>query len=219
MNLIDETAFSIVTKPEFVYYISRNKENYHDRFYKTDLESTIEVDPQEYTEVKFGNAWRSIHSAYAECIHITGEEFLTCHFESSVIYRHNSEGKKVHHYDIAPISTGFDTIYSITIDKHDHLWLAQPSSHYIGQYDLKTELELFSLGGDYDNPTIFNHPEQVRAYGDYVYISDMGNHRICKIDVYTKQLEEYLKFEEPAWEYAQFKGVEFVRLQSGLYVV
>jgi hypothetical protein len=217
MNLIDETAFSIVTTPEYIYYISRDKSNHRDRFYKADLKRISEIDLSEYAEVKFRNAWRSIHSAYAECIHITGGEVITCHFESSVIYKHNSEGKKTLQYNIAPPKIGFDTIYSITMDKHGHLWLAQPSSHYIGQYDLKTEQELFSLGGDYDNPTIFDYPEQVRVYGDYVYVSDMGNHRICRIQIDTKQFEQHLKFEEPVWEYAQFRGVEFVSLQSGLY--
>jgi hypothetical protein len=180
------------------------------------LTDIVEVTSKEYTEVKFGRAWRSTHSPYNECIRFANREYLTCHFEASAIFRHDREGKKVHQYNIAPLQTGFDTIYSITIDKEEHLWITQPSSHYIGQYDLDTEKLLFSIGGDYNNPDTFNYPEQIRAYGDYVYISDMGNNRICQLRIDTKELIDYKRFDEQVWEYEQFKGKELARLQSGL---
>lgn len=221
MKLIAEGAFSVVADDiiDSVYYIIRDKRNHHERFFKTDLYSITEVSQEEYVGVKFGNSWKTIHSVYTECIRITNGEYLTCHFESSVIIRHNQDGKKVHTYNIASLKTGFDTIYSITLDINNHLWLTQPSSHFIGQYDLNSEQQIFKIGGDHNNPDMFNYPEQIKAYGDYVYISDMGNQRIWKLQIDTKELTEHLRFEEPTWEYVQFKGRELVRLQSGLYII
>jgi hypothetical protein len=221
MKFIAGGAFSIVVNKDssYVYFICRDKLNHHDRFYKTDLDSTLEVSIEEYAQIKFGNAWRTIHSAYTECVRLDNEEYLTCFFQSSVILRHNQDGMKIHTYGIAPIQTGFDTIYSITVDGGNNLWLTQPSCHYIGQYDLNTEKLLFKIGGDEGNPEPFNFPEQVRAYAGYVYISDMGNQRVCKLDITTKELTIHLTFNEPTWEYAQFRGREFIRLTSGLYII
>jgi hypothetical protein len=219
MNLIAAGAFCLVVGREYIYYICKDRSNHHDRFYKTDLTDTIEVAIDEYAVLKFGNAWKAIHSPDTECIWLSDGDYLSCSFESSMVYRHNYDGTKVHTYDIAPLTTGFDTIYSITLDSNGYLWLAQPSEHVIAQYDLNTENQLFKLGGGYDLAEPLNYPEQVRAYGDAIYVSELGNNRVSKINIYTKELTEYLHFDEPAWEYAQFKGYEVVRLKSGLYVV
>jgi hypothetical protein len=219
VKLIKEGAFSVVVTPAHLYYICKDKHNQHDRFYKTNLVDTVEVSQEEFAEAKFGSAWKSIHSHYTECIKLANGEYLTCHFESSIVYRLNEEGKKIHQYDIAPLKTGFDSIYSITLDKLGYLWIAEPSSHYIGQYDIDGERELFSIGGDYENPDILNYPEQVRAFGDYLYISDMANHRLCRLHIETKELSEYIKFQEPVWEYVQFQDKELIKLQSGLYII
>jgi hypothetical protein len=156
-RLIAGVAFSIVVNKDssYVYFIGRDQANHHNRFYKTDLYCTVEVSIDEHAEVKFGNAWKTMHSVYTECVRLDNGEYLTCHFESSVINRHNQNGKQIRTYNIAPLQTGFDTIYSITVDRNNHLWLTQPSSHYVGQYDLNTEKELFKLGGDYDNSDTF----------------------------------------------------------------
>lgn len=219
MELIAKGTFCITTDSAFLYYIKRDSHNHHERFYKTDLDLIIEVSVEDYVEGKFGHARKAIHSIYTECVRLTNGEYLTCSFESSIVYRHNREGKKIHQYNIAPLQTGFDTIYSITVDKLGHLWLAQPSSHMIAQYDLNTEEEMFKIGGDFNNPDIFNYPEQIRAYGDYIYISDMGNNRVCKLNIDSKELSEYLTLEEPVLEYVQYKEKELVQVQSGLYVI
>ncbi len=76
---------------------------------------------------------------------------------------------------------------------------------------------MFRIGGDHENPDILNYPEQMRVFGDFVFVCDMANKRICKINIDTKELTGYKKFDEPTWEYGQFKGKEIVKLTSGLY--
>jgi hypothetical protein len=217
MKLISDGAFSVFCTDDLVYFIRRNPENHHDEFYKTDLHELEKIDLDEYAQTKFGNAWKTIHSAYAECIKLKNGQLITCHFEASIIYLHDQSGKKINELNIGRFDNGFDTIYSIALDKDNALWIAQPTLHYIGRFSLETEKELFSIGGDFENPETFDHPEEVRIYDDYAYICDMGNRRISRINIYNKELEEYLKFDEPVWEYRQFKEKELVRLQSGLY--
>ena len=219
MKLISDGAFSIYCTYDLMYFIRRNPDNHHDEFYKTDLNGLEKIDIDEYAQAKFGNAWKTIHSAYTECIKLESGQSITCHFEASIIYLHDQNGKKIKEFNIGRFDNGFDTIYSIALDKSNALWITQPTSHYVGQFSLETEKELFSIGGDFETPEPFDHPEEVKIYDEFAYICDMGNNRICRINLANKELEEYLKFEEPTWEYRQFRDKELVHLQSGLYVL
>ena len=216
MKLISKKGFDFFCNTDFVFFIDRD-ENYQDVFFKTDLKNVIEISKNEYANIKFGKTWKTLESTYTECIQLANGEYLTCIFFDSIIIRHDTEGKKIKEYNIGHFETGFDTTYSIAIDKNENLWIAQPTSHYVGQFSIDTEKELFRIGGDYQKPDIFDHPEQVRIFGDFVFVSDMGNKRICKINIYTKELVEYKMFTEPIFEYGQFKTKEIVRLNSGLY--
>lgn len=219
MKLISDGAFSIYCTEDLIFFIRRNPENHHDEFYKTDLTSLIRIELEEYAINKFGNSWKTIHSVYTNCIKLSDGQFITCHFEASIIYLHDQNGKKIKEFNIGRLDNGFDTIYSIALDNNKRLWLTQPTSHYVGQFSLETEEELFSIGGDLEIAEPFDHPEEVIIYDGFVYICDMGNNRICRMDIANKEIMEYMKFEEPTWEYRQFKGQEIVHLQSGLYVV
>ena len=219
MKLISDGAFSVYCTDNLIYFIRKNPENHHDEFYKSDLNGLEMIEVEEYTHAKFGNAWKTVHSAYTECIKLKDGQFITCHFQASIIYLHDQSGKKIKEFNIGRLDNGFDTTYSIALDNENRLWLTQPTSHYVGQFSLETEKELFSIGGDFEKPESFDHPEEVRIYGDFAYICDMGNKRICRININNYEFEEYLKFEEPTWEYRQFKDKELVRLQSGLYAL
>ncbi len=202
-----------------MYFIRRNPENYQDEFYKTDLSAIYRIELEEYMLAKFGNAWKTIKSPYTNCIKLSDGKFITCHFETSILYLHDQDGKKIKEFNIGQFNNGFDTIYSIALDENKLLWLTQPSSHYIGKFSLETQEELFSIGGDFEIAETFDHPEEVIIYDGFAYICDMGNNRICRINTDDNELTEYMQFEEPTWEYRQFKGKEIVHLLSGLYVL
>jgi hypothetical protein len=40
-----------------------------------------------------------------------------------------------------------------------------------------------------------------------------------RVNIQTKEWSEYLKFNEPTWEYRQFNSKEIVRLESGIYIL
>lgn len=216
MKLISKGGFSFFCSNDFIFFIDRDESN-TDRFFKTNLDILLEIGKDEYTKIKFGKTWHILESTYTECIQLNNGEYLTCIFHDSTITRHDINGNKIKEYNIGHFQTGFDTTYSISIDKNENLWIAQPTSHYIGQFSLDTEKELFKIGGDYENPDILNYPEQVRVFDDFAFVCDMANKRICKININTKELTEYKKFDEPIWEYGQFQTKEIVKLTSGLY--
>ncbi|MBU3182339.1 hypothetical protein [Clostridium psychrophilum] len=66
---------------------------------------------------------------------------------------------------------------------------------------------------------MFNSPEFAIAYGDRLYVCDMGNLRICIVDLNTNEVKNYLKFNEHTWEYYQIDGKEIVRLDSEIYIL
>lgn len=216
MKLISKKGFDFFCSKDFVFFIDRD-ENYNDKFFKTDLDKFSEISKEEYTTLKFGKSSMTLKSAYTECIHLENGEYLTCIFDESIIYHHDIDGNKIKRYSIGQFNNGFDNIYSITLDRNGKLWIVQPTSHFIGQFSLDTEEELFRIGGDFENPDTFDHPEQIRAFGDYVFVCDMGNKRICQINIDSKEMTVYRKFDEPTWEYGQFKSKEIVKLHSGLY--
>jgi hypothetical protein len=154
-----------------------------------------------------------------ECIKLNNGEYISCLFQDSQIYLHDKNGNIIKEYNIGHFNTGFDQIYSIALDKNNNLWVVEPSDHYVGEFSLDTEKELFRVGGNFEKPEIFNYPEQARSFEDFMYIADMGNKRICKININTKEITEYLSFEEPVWDYLQFQGKEIVKLGSGLYEI
>ena len=67
----------------------------------------------------------------------------------------------------------------------------------------------------------------MRAIDNFVYVCDMGNKRICKINIETNEQTEYLKFEEPTWEYNLFRNKEigdviiklFIQLRPGCSLI
>lgn len=137
MKFISEKGFNFFCNNNYLFFIDRDKQH-KDKFYKTDLDKLFEITQDEYAENKFSNCWLTLQSPYTECIKLDSGEFLTCIFHDSFIFRHDQDGNKIKEYNIGRFDTGFDTIYSIALDKNGFLWIAQPSSHYVGQFSLDT---------------------------------------------------------------------------------
>ena len=87
----------------------------------------------------------------------------------------------------------------------------------IKKFSLNTFKEEISIGQLEKGP--FELPEFTIVYEDKLYVCDMGNYRICIIDLKTNEVREYLRFNEPTWEYFQIDGKEIVRLESGIYIL
>ncbi len=116
MKLISKKGFNFFCSDNFLFFIDRNEKE-EDVFFKTDLDKFSEISKEEYTKIKFGKVWRILESAYTECIQLDSGGYLTCIFHDSKIIRHDNEGNKIKEYSIGQFETGFDTIYSIALEK------------------------------------------------------------------------------------------------------
>ena len=213
MHLISLEGWCIAFDSDFIYYIG-NSNPKDDTYFKTDLQTTQKISGGEYLKVKCGIEKVGL-VPFAEYIKFGNGEFLYSLFSDGIIYKYDRLAKRINEYP----DIGSDTIYSITLDKNSKLWIACPTSNYIGQFSLETQEEIFKIGGYYGDMDVFNLQEEVRYFDNFIYVSDMGNKRICQIDIHTKEANEYLKFEDSVWEYGRFKNKEIVRLQSGIYVL
>lgn len=109
-------------------------------------------------------------------------------------------------------------VYDIILEDDDHLWYAAPTRHYVGKKSLTSQEERFGIGGTWDNDEqTFDHPEGLFLSDGFLYIADMGHHRVCRLDLSTYALDvQYRVFAESwsVWEYCRVKDREFVVLSE-----
>ena len=210
-------AYDLVMADQWLYYrvhLTRQTSRPY-AFFKHNLAHQLEVSEQEFNQAKYRGAL-SPFQPEEEVVFLPEGNTLRCSFQESVVRLFSPEGQLVR--TLPESLTAGDTIYSIAVDAQQHLWTAEPSFHYIGQYDLVTGERLFHLGGSYD-PGEFDHPEDICIYDQYAFISDMGHYRLVCLDMQTKALRTYRTFAQPVWQYRRWHDQELVRLQDGLYVL
>ena len=118
-------------------------------------------------------------------------------------------------FDKNSISSRFCIFFNL--DKNEKLWIAVPVEHFVGKFDIETEEEIFSISGKELEPTIFEYPEYITAINDFIYVSDMGNRRIVKINIHNYEIIDYKKVNEPIFYFNQLNGKNIYRFKSGIY--
>lgn len=79
--------------------------------------------------------------------------------------------------------------------------------------------ETFKIGEyswDDDNEFLI-YPESVFINKGHLYIPNMGNNRLYKLDLQTKKLILIKTFEEKIWQYAETKFGTFIVTDSEIY--
>ena len=54
---------------------------------------------------------------------------------------------------------------------------------------------------------------------DTLYVSDMGNEKVCRINLDTLEVETYLELDGPVFHYERIGDEEFVRVNNELFLV
>lgn len=98
----------------------------------------------------------------------------------------------------------------------DALWATYKKQNAILRYNLNTMREDLRIGGG-ESP--FCKPSGIFIDGGYAYISCPADKKIIKIDLENYDMETYIRFKEPVYNYVKVKDYEFVLLKSGLYIV
>lgn len=209
-------AYDLFCRADWFYYLvnSERRKSREYGYFKNDLTHNIAITEQEFNIARYGADIRPFEPG-EEVVLLPDGSSVRCFYQSSVVQLFDRQGAPLR---ILPGVTVGCAIYSIALDADGHLWTAEPSFHFVGQYDLATEQPLWQLGGDWD-PTEFDHPEDVAAYGEHLFISDMGNQRLVLLNTRTKSFGTYRTFEQPVWQYRRFQNHELVRLSDGIYLL
>lgn len=213
----EANGYDLFCRAAWFYYrvnISRDGGRNYGPF-KNDLTDNLAITAQEFNTAKYGPGIAPFEDG-EEVVPLPDGSTLRCFFQDSTVRVFNPEGALMHALPDA-VSAGC-TIYGIALDADGCLWTAEPSFHYVGQYDLATGQLLFALGGSWD-PTELNHPEDIAIYGEHAFISDRGNQRLVLLNTRTKRFGTYRTFEQPTWQYRQLNGHELVRLRDGIYLL
>lgn len=109
---------------------------------------------------------------------------LRCHFHDNVVREFTPAGELVGALP-APVDAGMG-LYALAVDGDGHLWVADPAMHRVACYAADGQ-PLGAVGGsDELVPGEFDHPEDVVVYdGAYLFVSDMGHHRVAVVDTRT----------------------------------
>lgn len=221
-KLIDIKGWDIIVKKEFFYFQRINDEYGKDiSYHKSDLRNILTISEAEFNEIKYGVNYKMILSLLdfdADAnysVKITDDLIICTSYLDYFFYLFDKGGRLKEKRD----DIGFDSIYSFDLDKNGDVWFAIPTANYIGQFSLSRSQEVFHLGEKYVVGKPLTFPEDIKIYDDFAFISDMENHRIIRLNIETKEWTNYLSFDEPTWEYRQYKDKEIVRIQSGIYLV
>ena len=209
-------AFDLVCTPDWLYYRVHLTCLRHVpyAYFKSDTAQNVAITEQEFNEAKYRGAGQP-YEAGEEVIYLPNGNTMRCFYQESVVRLFGPDGTLLR---VLPDSiTAVCSLYSIALDADGHLWTADPCYHHVGQYEVATGRQLFTLGGGWD-PTEFDHPEDIGIYGEHAFISDMGNRRVVRLNTRTKEWETYRTFEQPVWQYRRFQQHELVRLDDGIYV-
>lgn len=210
-------GYDLFCRAEWFYYrVNPDKSGGREYcYFKNDLAHNIEITELAFHAAKYGPGIAPFEPG-EEVVPLPDGGTLRCFFQGSTVRVFGPAGDLRH--TLPPTVTAGDTIYSIALDTDGHLWTAEPSFHFVGQYDLATGQRLWHLGGAWD-PAELDHPEDIAVYGEHAFISDMGHQRVLLLNTRTKALDTYRTFEQPVWQYRRLGGHELVRLRDGIYLL
>lgn len=219
MELVSKKGWSIVNKDDSFLYYEMTDRGEDIGYFSYSFGNIKKINKDTYSKEKFGIGYKNILKYFDNNValrsYATMEDgsIVVTEFKDSYIYKFDKNGNLIWVND----SMGkYDSIYSIAYHK-DFLWCVYPVSSMIKKFSLNNFEEEISIGERTNG--IFNYPESAIVYNGKLYVCDMGNYRICTVDLATNKVEEYLKFNEPTWEYFKINGKEIVRLQSGIYIL
>ena len=219
MKLVSKYGWSIVPKDNSFLYYEMNYKGDEIGYFRYTFDNIVQIDKDNYAEWKYGIGYKSILEYFADDAVVTssikledGSNIVT-EYKDSNIHKFNGTGNLVW---VNESMSEYGSIYSLAYQK-DFLWCVYPTLNMMKKFSLNTFKEEIVIGELVNGP--FNYPEFAITYGDRLYVCDMGNCRICIIDLNTYEVSEYLKFNEPTWEYFQIDGKEIVRLESGIYIL
>jgi len=142
-----------------------------------------------------------------------------CTHQEDKIYRFDKYGNKTLEWQVE-IGIGHP-IYDIKFEPPNSMWLAFPTGQTVSQVSIPKQKEIFKIG-EYswdDNSEFLSFPESIFITESHLFIPNMGNNRLYKVDLKTKKMTLMKTFDEKIWQYAQTEFGVFIVTDSGIYEV
>lgn len=222
MILIKELVDDLFTDENNLYFSCFEEEGENTRYFSYNESVYEEIGVDKYFMARYGENYNKIipyfgHKPTSRSYDKEGSMFV-CFYQESKIYKFDIRGNLVRIYsDFSNI----DTIYDIAVYDNS-IWCTFPTSHTIKKFSLtngREELSISEFSIEHNRGTIFCYPERILIYDDKMYVVDMGNKRICIIDLNENSINDYIVLPESITGYERLRKMEFVLLDSGLYLL
>ncbi len=135
------------------------------------------------------------------------------------IYRFDKEGNKTLEWEIE-IGVGHP-FCDLKFESPDYIWLAFPTGQTVSKVSISEQKEMFRIG-DYtwdDDSEFLSYPESIFIKDRYLFIPNMGNNRLYRVDLKTLEMKLINTFEEKLWQYVQAEFGTFIVTDSGIYEI
>jgi len=193
-------------------------------FYAFDNSKIVrQVDQEYFAKAVVGENYKIIEQVLPEKVHnyrITksnnGDIFFSTHQEG-IIYGFDNLGNPILNWNIE-VGEGH-SVYDIKFQEPNFLWLAFPTGQTVTQICLTDKKETFKIG-EYswdDNSEPLSYPESIFIKDNNLYVPNMGNKKLFKVDLLTKKMDLLITFEEKIWQYQETDFGTFVVTDTGIY--
>jgi hypothetical protein len=207
---------------EFLYFQELDERGNNVNYIRYGKSGRENIQKEDYFRARYGPYYKKIMAYFdnhptSTTTHSDGSVFV-CFYQESIIYRFDRNGILIRKYsEMGDI----DTIYDVAIQKNS-IWCAYPTSHTIKRFSIENGKEEMTVSegriGD-DRGTVFCFPESISIYNYQLFVSDMGNQRICKVDLGTLEVDVHVQLSELVFGYGRAEEMEFAMLDTGLYLL
>lgn len=189
------------------------------RFYGFDAtnRSFARIKKNIYQKIKFGYCYEDITARLedyisCDCGFLNDGKIMVVYPNGNYII-YNSNG-------VENISSGLSYRDNAACDiatGDDYIWSAVPADNSIIKFSPKEGRIVMRIGGAEN--TEFACPTSVTLSGGRLFVCNKANNTISQVDVKTGKIKDYRVFKEKVIKYIAVQSMEFVWLESGLYIL
>ncbi|MFK7908619.1 MAG: hypothetical protein AB8B69_26045 [Chitinophagales bacterium] len=209
-----------------VFIVSWNNRANPD-FFTFDASKTLkQIDKEHFAVSIIGKNYKKIEDqlpSNIESYQATKDEkgnTYFCFYQEGVVHGFDKNGNKFFEWVAEEVSGGHP-IYDIKYQYPDFLWIAFPTGQTVTQVSISKKKEVFKIG-EYswdDKYEPLSYPESIFVTEEYLYIPNMGNSKLFRLELATKKLELVRTFEERIWQYEETTIGTFVITDTGIYEI